>query len=151
MSNQSYTTSFVVEQTPDAVFDAINNVRGWWSGEITGDTDRLGAEFTYRVPDVHYCRMRITELVRGKKVVWQVLDSDLLYTEARTEWSGTTIGFEMARVGKQTEVRFTHTGLLPDHECYGSCSTAWRTLVHRNLRMLIATGEDQPDAFAAGA
>jgi hypothetical protein len=29
MSDQSYTTSFSVDRTPDEVFDAINNVRGW--------------------------------------------------------------------------------------------------------------------------
>ena len=25
-----YTTSFVVDQAPNHVFEAINNVRGWW-------------------------------------------------------------------------------------------------------------------------
>jgi len=38
MSKQDYTTGFLVDQTPNAVFDAINNVRGWWSGEIAGTT-----------------------------------------------------------------------------------------------------------------
>src|SRR5438874_7368128 len=48
MKTESYTISYTVDQPPQEVFDAINNVRGWWSGEITGRTDKLGAEFTYR-------------------------------------------------------------------------------------------------------
>ena len=54
MSTQGYTTSFVVNQTPEEAFSAINNVRGWWSGEIEGPTSKLGDEFTYRYKDVYY-------------------------------------------------------------------------------------------------
>ena len=53
MNNQNYTTSFTVDQTPDEVFKAVTNVRGWWSGEIDGGTDELGAEFTYQYQDLH--------------------------------------------------------------------------------------------------
>jgi len=38
VSNQSYTTSFVVNQTPEEAFSAINNVHGSWSGAIEGPT-----------------------------------------------------------------------------------------------------------------
>lgn len=65
--------SFRVDQSADEVFAAINNVRGWWSGEIEGDTDKLRAEFTYRYKDRHRTKQNITELIPGKKTVWRVL------------------------------------------------------------------------------
>ena len=79
MNTQNFTTSFTVDQTPEAAFAAINNVRGWWSAVpgIEGSTDQLGAEFTYRYEPYHWSRQRITELIPGKKVVWLVVDGQL--------------------------------------------------------------------------
>lgn len=39
MTNTNFRTSFEVEQTPDEVFRAITDVRGWWTGGVTGGTD----------------------------------------------------------------------------------------------------------------
>jgi hypothetical protein len=47
MKTKDYTTSFTVDQSLEEVFDVINDVRGWWSEEIDGSTDKLGGEFTY--------------------------------------------------------------------------------------------------------
>jgi hypothetical protein len=49
----------------------------------------------------------------------------------------------------ETEVRFTHVGLAPEHECYGVCSNAWGMLINGSLRGLITTGEPRPVPFAA--
>lgn len=144
----SYTTSFTVDQSPETAFAAITNPRGWWSGEIDGSPDELGAEFTYSVAGVHYCRMKVVELVPGKAVVWHVLDSDLAYTKARHEWDDTKIRFEISQQAGQTEIHFTHVGLVAQDECYESCSDAWGGLVRGNLRNLILTGEAQPNLFA---
>jgi uncharacterized protein YndB with AHSA1/START domain len=147
MKNQNFSASFTVDQSPEEVFDAINNVRAWWSGEIDGVTNKHGAEFTYHYKDVHRSKQRITEFVPGKKVVWHVLESQLSFLKDKREWNGSDIVFDISEKGSKTEVRFTHAGLVPQFECYGSCSNAWGMLIKGNLRKLITTGKSQPDAF----
>jgi Activator of Hsp90 ATPase homolog 1-like protein len=156
MQDQDFTTGFTVEETPEQVFDAINNVRGWWSEEIEGSTNKRGAEFTYRYQDVHRCRIEITEFVPGAKVVWRVLENYFSFTEDRTEWQGTEISFEIAGKGNRTEVRFAHLGLVPEYECFDVCANAWGSYINGSLRNLITTGKGRPNpkekqrAVAAG-
>jgi hypothetical protein len=147
MKNPDFTTTISVDQTPAEAFAAINNVRAWWSGEIQGDTGKLGAAFTYRFKDIHRSTQKVTESIPGKKVVWQVSNSQLSFVKNKGEWDGTNIIFEISEKEGKTQVRFTHAGLVPQYECFGSCSNAWTTLVNNNLRQLIATGDPQP-AFA---
>lgn len=143
-----FTTTFTVDQSPEEVFRAINNVRGWWSGIVEGDTDKVGSEFAYRYKDFHRSRQRVTELVPAKKVMWQVTEAELGSFSKKSEWIGTQIIFEIDRKGDKTELRFTHVGLVPAFQCYGDCSGAWGALVNTNLRNLIVTGKNQPDLFA---
>jgi hypothetical protein len=146
MTAQDFTASFAVDQSPEEVFAAINNVRGWWSGDIEGSTDQLGAEWSYRYLDVHYSKQEITELIPGRKVGWHVLDGYLNFTHDKSEWTGTDITFEISASGDRTEVRFTHLGLGPDFECFDSCSNAWGFYINRSLRSLITTGQGEPNA-----
>lgn len=143
MENQHYTISFEVERTPKEVFDAINNVPGWWWGDVEGDTDKVGAEFTYRVPDVHYSKQKITDLTPNERIKWLVTDAELSFPKIKDEWKGTEMIFEITPKGDKTELKFTHT-LAPDFECFDRCSNAWQMLVGGNLKKLILTGEKQP-------
>jgi uncharacterized protein YndB with AHSA1/START domain len=148
MQKQDFTTSFTVDQSPEEVFKAINNIRGWWSGEVDGNANGLGAEFTYRYQNVHKSTQKVTEYVPGKKAVWHIIDAELTFVSDRKEWIGTDIVFEIAEKDGKTELRFTHAGLVPAFECYGGCSGAWGMLVGTNLRNLITSGKNQPDPFA---
>jgi hypothetical protein len=150
MSQESFTTSFTVDQSPEQVYAAINDVRAWWTGEVTGPTDALGAEFEYRYKTIHFSAQKVTELVPGKRVVWHVTKARLPF-ENTEEWVGTDIVFEIARKKGKTEVRFTHVGLVPSIACYGDCSGAWGFLVTDSLRRLITTGVGDPGSKAKAA
>ena len=97
MKKQNFTTTFSVDQTPEEVFDAINNVRGWWSEEIDGRTDKLGAEFKFHYKDLHRSTQKITEFVPGKKVVWHVLEADLTLSKTRPSGMAPTLSLRSPR------------------------------------------------------
>jgi uncharacterized protein YndB with AHSA1/START domain len=151
MSNQNFTTNITVDQSPSAVFDAINNPRGWWSEEIEGDTDHLGGEWTYHFQDVHRCTLKIVEFNPGKRVVWQVLANDFDFTKDKSEWVGTTIVFDISLVGGSTHVRFSHEGLVPAYECYDVCKNAWTDYIQNSLFNLITHGKGNPNPREGGA
>lgn len=137
----NYTESLIVDQSPAEVFAAVNNPRGWWAGEISGSTDKLGAEFDYRYKDMHYSKQQIAEFVPEKKVVWNVVESQINFVEDKDEWTGTSIVFEITQKGDKTELLFTHIGLVPTFACYHNCSGAWGSLITESLHDLITTGK----------
>jgi len=141
MKKQDFTTTIVVDQTPNQVFNAINNPRAWWSGEITGNTEKLNDEFTYRYKEFHISKQRIIEMIPDERVVWLVIESQLNFIEDKREWNGTKISFEISPKGDKTQLRFTHLGLVPEIECFDSCSNAWSELIQQGLFSLITTGK----------
>ena len=88
---KDFTTTFLVDQSPEQVFKAVTNVRGWWQGlfeeEIIGDTDELNDEFTFRAgAGVHYSKQKLIEFAPYERVVWLVTESELSFVERKNEW-----------------------------------------------------------------
>ncbi len=145
MTSSDFTATFTVDRTCEEVFAAINDVRGWWSGNIEGDTGALGAEFTYRYKDVHYTKQKISGFVPNQRIVWHIEEAFLNFTEEPDEWAGTDVTFEITPKDDQTQVRFTHRGLVPEFECFQACSSAWSFYVNGSLKRLITTGRGEPN------
>jgi hypothetical protein len=146
MTTRDFTTTIQVDKTPKEAFNAINIVRGWWSEEIEGSTDKLNAEFDYHYEDVHRCKMKIIEFIPNEKVVWHVLDNYFKFTEDKSEWKDTKIIFEISTKNNKTQIRFTHLGLVPEYECFDICRKAWTQYIGQSLFNLITTGNGQPNA-----
>jgi hypothetical protein len=137
MTEHDFTITISVDQTPGEAYSAIVHVNDWWTGSNEGKPDEVGAEFIHRDGEAHYCKIRVTELVPGRKVIWPVLDNHFNFVGDQDEWKGTRITFEIAEAEGQTQVRFAHLGLAPEFECFDVCSNAWGSLINGNLRALI--------------
>ena len=146
MNNQSFTTVLLLNNSPEEVFNAVTNVRGWWSEEIEGDTNRLNAVFYYQYEDIHQCQMKITEFVPHEKIVWYVVKNYFKFTKDTSEWTGTHISFEISKKENQTELTFIHHGLEPHHECYEICQDSWTNYIQNSLSNLIVEGKGKPNA-----
>ncbi len=148
MNDQSYRTTLRVEATPEQAFEAINDVRGWWSQDVDGRTDIVGAAFDYRGnqdgTNVHRAQIRVTQLVPGQRVAWQVLDNWMSFIDDQAEWKDTRIVFEISPTEEGSEIRFSHLGLVPAYECFDVCFDAWTFFIQSSLRALIATGRGEP-------
>lgn len=143
--DQSYTASFTVDQTPEEVFKAATNVRGWWGEGVTGNTENEGDEFTYEVPGVHRSVQKLIKVVPGEKLVWLVTESNMTFINDPEEWVGTKIIFDITKAGNQTKLVFTHEGLVPEVECYKFCTPAWDQYIKGSLYKLVTTGQGTPN------
>lgn len=143
--NQNFGITFIVDQTPNQVFNAINNVRGWWSEELEGGSEKLNDEFIYRHKEFHYSKHRLIEVVPDKKVIWLTTDSKLTFVNKQNEWNGTKMIFEIAKQADKTKLVITHLGLIPAFECFDACSEGWTYYLQNSLLPLITTGKGNPD------
>lgn len=146
MSAQDFTTTIVLDQSPETVFKAIQNVRGWWSEEIEGKTAELNDEFNYHYEDIHRCKIKLTEVIPNKKIVWLIQENYFSFTEDDTEWTNTKAVFEISTENNKTKLVFTHQGLVPDYECYEVCKSGWTNYIQNSLQKLITTGKGEPNS-----
>ena len=145
MNTPDLSFTLLVDQSPEVAFNAIRNVRGWWSENIEGNTGQLNDEFIYRYKDMHYSKQRLVELVPNQKIVWLVKESQLYFLQHKEEWTGTRISFEISQEDNKTRILFTHFGLTPVSECYSACMKGWGQYVQQSLLSLITTGQGAPD------
>ena len=144
MKKQDYTVSIKVNATIQEAFENINSVKKWWTENVEGSSQKLNDEFEVRFGDVHYSKQKLVEFVPDKKVGWLVIDSKLNFIKDKQEWTNTKITFEILIQNNQTQIHFTHMGLVPGYECFDACSNAWSQYIQRSLLKLINTGQGQP-------
>ena len=138
MKNQDFQYSLTTSKKQNEVFAYLLNPKNWWLGlfgeTIEGNSKDINDEFSFRAGDgVHYSNQKLVEVETNKKIIWLVTESNLSYLKNTNEWAGTKICFDIEQEDNMTKITFTHKGLIPQIECYGSCSSAW-TQYLQNLK-----------------
>ncbi|MBN9336284.1 MAG: SRPBCC domain-containing protein [Chryseobacterium sp.] len=112
------------------MFPILQDVRSWWNGffgeKITGDTNKIGDEFSFSAGDgVHFSKQKLIEIQPDRELAWLVTESNLSFINDTHEWENTKIKFNLEKTDNGTNVTFIHEGLIPNIECYKNCSGAW--------------------------
>ena len=132
---ESYTYSFTTHKSPKEIFDLLLNIEKWWTGiyeeTISGCSQKLNDEFSFSAGGgVHFSKQKLIELIPDKKLVWLVTESNLSFLDNPNEWESTKLVFDILERENETQITFTHEGLVPEIECYDSCSNAWTQYLH---------------------
>jgi hypothetical protein len=143
IEKQDYTATIIVTATHQEAFNAINNIPGWWTEDMEGSLQKPDDIFTVRFGEV-YITMKVTEFIPGKKIVWYVTDCNKPWLKNKKEWNGTELIWEISDKDNNTQILFTHKGLVPDIECYNACSDAWGEYLKQSLWSLITKGNGKP-------
>lgn len=136
MDQQNYQCSIAADITPQEAFDSISNVNKWWAKNFEGHSHKLNDVFTVRFGET-FVTFKISEIIPGKKIVWQVIDSYLHWLQDKTEWNGTSIMFEISSTDDSTQVMMTHIGLVRGIECFDQCERGWNHFIKESLFKLL--------------
>jgi len=126
-----------IDAGPDRVFDALTvseGLQSWWTQDSTA-TPKIGSVALFKyVQGTLVFRMRVEDLIPGKKVAWSCL-GDL------QEWEGTRLTWELESTENGgTDLRFAHSGWNSTAGDYPRCNTTWGHLMH----LLKAYAEGKP-------
>jgi hypothetical protein len=144
METKNYQATIAVHATLERSYEAITHVRDWWAQDLEGNSEKLNDVFTIHFGDT-YVTFKITEAVPSRKIAWLVTDCYLPFLNDKTEWTTTSIVFELTEQNDETIIDMTHVGLTPDIECYDACEQGWNFYIKQSLLKFINIGEGAPD------
>jgi hypothetical protein len=144
MANQDYQSSMTTHSTPEEAFDKISRVSEWWAKDFEGKSEEPNDVFTVRFQAGDMYKVKVSERIPNKKVIWDVIDSYQGWHNDHTEWVGTKIVWEVVPQTDSIEVKMTHLGLVPEFECFDQCSLGWDYLMGKSLLKFLDTNKGMP-------
>jgi uncharacterized protein YndB with AHSA1/START domain len=127
-----------IRSSPQAVYKALtarDALAGWWTTDTRGGSD-VGDVIHFQFGDKGFFDMKILELERGKRVLWEVVDGP-------AEWIGTKVRFDLRQEDDYTILLFGHEGWKEPVEFMHHCSTKWGVFL-MSLKRLVEAGKGEP-------
>ncbi len=126
-----------IDAAPDRVFDGLTvseGLQSWWTQDSNA-TPEIGSVAVFKfLQGTIVFRMRVEELVPGKRVTWLCLGDPKAWEETQLTWD-----LESTESGG-TDLRFAHRGWDSTEGEYPRCNTTWGHLMH----LLKAYAENKP-------
>ncbi len=144
MNNQDYQSSITTYSTPEEAFEKISRVSEWWAKDFEGRSEEPNDVFTVRFQNGDMYKVKVSESIPHKKILWDVIDSYQGWHDDHTEWVGTKIVWEVLPKTDSTEVQMTHAGLVPEFECFAQCRLGWDYLMGKSLLNLLNSNKGMP-------
>ncbi len=144
MKNQDYQSSITVHNTLEEAFEKISRVSEWWAKEVEGNSEDADDVFTVRFKNGDMYKVKVSEMIPTKKIIWEVIDSYQGWHNDHTEWVGTKIIWEVLPKTESIEVKMTHEGLVPEFECFDQCRLGWDYLIGKSLLNLLTSNKGMP-------
>jgi uncharacterized protein YndB with AHSA1/START domain len=115
-----------INASPDKVYAALATKKGlasWWTADTAAD-EKVGgnAEFGFDSRGMVF-RMKIDELVPGKRVVWSCHGD-------QPEWNGTVLTWTISREHDATILRFNQRWKAQT-DMVALCNSTWGELMYR--------------------
>ena len=144
MKQQDYYSSIAVPVTPTEAFDKISRVSEWWAKSFEGKSQQVSDVFTVRFESGDMYKIRIAEMNPDKRIVWDVIESFQGWVKNTSEWAGTRIVWEIKQEKNRVSIDMTHIGLVPEIECFNSCTRGWNFLIQESLLKYLIEGKGLP-------
>ncbi len=116
-----------INAPPEPVYEAIatqEGLRGWWTlDSVAADQPGDVAEFGFD-DGAMLLRMRIDELVPGKRAKWTCLGD-------ASEWRGTELLWDIQASEGGSVLRLRHANWRRTSGWFAVCNTTWGALLYR--------------------
>lgn len=137
VEQMSYGTKITVKSNSNAVFNALTTTISEWWGDQDKPVSKVGDVFTVSWAEPWY-QFKIVEYIPNERVVWECTDAHQIIGELQgveKEWVGTRLEWTIKTISEnETELSFTHMGLVPEFICYDFCANTWDRFITYNLK-----------------
>ena len=141
MKSKSFNKSIAVKISAVETTEKISKVPEWWGITFSGSAQKQDDKFVVKMGGDSFFNFTVTELMPGKKIVWQVTDCLMPWYSDKNEWTGTKLIFNLTEKDGITTLHFTHEGLTPNVECYKDCELGWTHWITKSLFSYLTTGK----------
>lgn len=144
MTQTDYQCTVEANVSPQEAHDKIARIAEWWLKDVTGPTSDAGDRFRVRAGRT-WVDFEVTDAAPGSRYAWKVTDSYLPWLEDKSEWTATTVEWDIAPAPGGCVVVMTHRGLRPGVECYNECRKGWNFYTGVSLLRFLNEGRGLPD------